>query len=147
MRRWAVMLVLVSSAAASQMRFEDLEQLDLRLARESNGAAVPLDRRLRLARCPVPVAIDAADEGMTVRCVPLGWRIRVAMSGAAGGTVLVHRGDQVELSIDGEGFVVDATAIAMEDGRAEGSIRVKTSTTAPAVTGRVTGPGRVSLTR
>lgn len=146
--------LLVFAVATAQVGlpppFEDLATLDRRIAAVSEGTAKPLDPRLRLLRCPDPATIEPAGDGtLTVRCAAIGWRIRVpvARSTAAPGDILVHRGDQVELSLEADGFAVSASAIAVEDGRRGGIVRVKTSTNAPAVSARVTGPGTLSLSR
>ena len=68
-------LLLIMSAAAP-VQFEDLALLDKNIQIQAN--AEPVDKRLKLAKCPdAPVIIPAIDGGAVVRCPALGWRLHV----------------------------------------------------------------------
>lgn len=149
------------AAPATAQTFEDLPALDARISAalgagigEPGGAARPLDSRLRLASCPEPTSIEPPALGaVTVRCEPLGWRIRVPIVrlAAAAGTFaeaakpLVKRGDQVELRAGGGAFAVSTLAIAEEDGAAGARIRVRPDRQSPAIIAEVEASGRVVL--
>ena len=146
--------IMLPSAAmtAPTTQFEDLDQLNASVALFLGDAplgrasgAQPIDRRIRLARCPQPVALEQAVGAVTVRCAALGWRLRVPLSIAAGeaSQIVVRRGDVVELSVAGVGFDLVTSATAIEDGSTGKFIRVKTSTGASIVSARVSGPGSV----
>jgi len=156
------------AAPAAAQSFENLELLDSRIAAalgagigEPGGATSPVDRRLRLAACPQPVEIaEPAMGAVTLRCQPLGWRIRVPLvsggqaSAQASGTPaapaarpapIIRRGDQVELVAISNGFTVSTLAVADQDGAPGDRIRVRTEhRTAPFI-GQVLADGRVAL--
>lgn len=151
----AAAMLLGGTAQAIVPQFEDLNLLQARIGAYlgQNGADAsqvqPLDQRLRLARCPEPATIDMAVRGeLVVRCPAIGWRLRVPVSVqlAAQSAIVIRRGDNVELAVGGNGFSVVSNAIAMEDGREGGFVRVKSPTGTATVTGRVAGPGKVAIT-
>jgi flagella basal body P-ring formation protein FlgA len=139
------------SAPVAAAPFQNLDALESRLINalgagvgEPGGLAGPIDRRMKLATCPQPVAIDPPALGaVALRCPALGWRIRVPLQrlqGASGGGTaasysamapmkaepVVRRGDPVDLIADTGGFSVSVTATAQEDGAPGARIRVKT---------------------
>ena len=147
--------------------FENLEMLDNRVAAalgahigEPGGATTPIDRRLRLQACPQPVEIGEPVAGaVAVRCVPLGWRIRVSITGApqarqtaattgqaqVRAEPVVRRGDQIELVAIANGFTVSTLAVAEQDGAPGDRIRVRTERRNAPVIGQVLEDGRVAL--
>lgn len=163
-------------AATDALGFEDLGRLETRLTTALDaGIGVPggplthIDRRVKLQPCPSPVTIDPPALGaVALRCEALGWRIRVPLMRLAGqtnpGTVagadgralyaqaapmappIIKRGDPVELAASQGGFTVTTQAVAQEDGRAGGRIRVKTDPRAPIIIGEVVDMGRVRVT-
>jgi len=159
--------LLVLPLPALAQGFENLEMLDNRVAAalgtnigEPGGATTPIDRRLRLQACPQPVEIGEPVAGaLAVRCVPLGWRIRVSIVGApqasrAAGTParaqaraepVVRRGDQIELIAIASGFTVSTLAVAEQDGAPGDRIRVRTERRTAPVIGQVLEDGRVAL--
>ena len=149
--------------------FENLEMLDNRVAAalganvgEPGGATTPIDRRLRLQACPQPVEIGEPVAGaVAVRCVPLGWRIRVSLvpsaetrqaaapawqaQAQARPEPVVRRGDQIELVAIAQGFTVSTLATAEQDGAPGDRIRVRTERRTAPVIGQVLPDGRVAL--
>ncbi|MBK5264103.1 MAG: flagella basal body P-ring formation protein FlgA, partial [Alphaproteobacteria bacterium] len=112
-------------------RFEDLNGLDALVAArlgagigQSGGPAAPIDRRLKLAACPDTPTIEGPAMGAaTVRCDAIGWRIRVPLRVGAtpaaaqqGASILVKKGDPVQLVAGGASFSVSTMMIADEDG-------------------------------
>ena len=96
------------------------------------GATVPTDRRLRLAPCPVPLALDwygSTRQTVLVRCpLPGGWRLFVPIR--AGGETAraapaVLRGDAVTIVVSGEGFAVSRSGESLEAAPAGGWVRVR----------------------
>ena len=167
-RRCALPFVLLAvPLPALAQGFENLEMLDNRVAAalganigEPGGATTPIDRRLRLQACPQPVEIGEPVAGaVAVRCVPLGWRIRVSITGGTQGSQataapsrtqaraapVVRRGDQVELVAIARGFTVSTLATADQDGAPGDRIRVRTERRGAAVIGQVLEDGRVAL--
>ena len=124
--------------------------LDARIG-EPGGPLVPIDRRLKLAPCPAPVAIDPPALGaVALRCPQLGWRIRVPLMRATAAVAvkaapLVRRGDPVEIVAQSEAFSVSAQAIAQEDGAVGDRIRVKTDPKAPVIFAEVVDMGVVRV--
>ncbi|CAM3256571.1 hypothetical protein SPAN111604_13455 [Sphingomonas antarctica] len=127
--------------------FQDLDALDRQVADATGGRAEPIDRRLRLKACTQPISITADGYAPSVRCGVDGWRIALRVSQAAqiNAPLAIRRGDEVTVTIEGQGFDITGSGIALDDGREGGTVRVKTSTTGTPVTVRVTGPGTASL--
>jgi flagellar basal body P-ring formation protein FlgA len=151
-----IMAVLAFPSSLHAQSFEDITALDEQIAAslgaEADSSAAPIDRRLKLTRCPQLPVIDLPTLGaIAVRCLPLGWRIRVALTQLKQSTaddaalITVRRGDAVELTISGNSFDVSASAIALDDGATGESIRVKTLTSRNPVTAVVKGAGAVQI--
>jgi flagellar basal body P-ring formation protein FlgA len=140
--------------AASPPAFEAPEQLDAKIAEfigHTNMRAAPIDRRLRLAACEQPAAIEWNDsQSLAVRCTAPAWRLRVPLNDIAAPAAedtrpLIRRGESVEARYEADDFDITATLIAMEDGRKGDVIRVKNPATGRASVGTVTGKGIVLL--
>jgi len=152
------MLVPVS-AQAQTTAFENIDRIEARLTAAlgadigtPGGQLAPIDRRLKLARCPVPATIDPPALGaIAIRCEAIGWRIRVPLSRiadmpmAAKSRPVVRKGDPVELFVDGGSFSVSTGAIAQEDGAPGDRIRIKSDPKAPVMIAEVVDGGRVRL--
>lgn len=156
-----------AAASADSGGFEDLAKLESRVVAaldadvgQPGGPAAHLDKRLRLAACPAPVTIDPPALGaLPLRCEALGWRMRVPLMRVAGvqpasyaasspvpaEPPVIRRGDPVELTAGTPGFSVTAAAVAQEDGREGGRVRVRTDPRGPIIIGEVAGAGRVRV--
>ena len=162
--RLCLLLTAVIAAPVSAQGFENLEMLDSRISAalgagigEPGGAATPVDRRLHLAACPQPVEIaEPAMGAVTVRCQPLGWRIRIPLVGGgqasasatpatARAAPTIRRGDQIQLVAISNGFTVSTLAVADQDGAPGDRIRVRTEHRSAPVIGMVLEDGRVAL--
>lgn len=156
-RQLALASALIAAPAAAQ-GFEDLDVLEARLVAalgagigETGGPTTGLDRRIKLAACPEPAIVEAPRLGAaTIRCEPLGWRIRVPLVRGpsiqqAKAEPVIHRGDQVELLAAARGFTVSTIAIAEQDGAPGDRIRVRSDPRKPPVIVEVTAEGRVAL--
>lgn len=156
-RHYLLILPLLVVVPAAAQAFEDLATLDTRVAAQAGDAKPqPLDRRLRLAACPVAAEIaPPADGAMAIRCPALGWRIRVPVQATiptiapAAALRVIRRGDLVELDADGPGFSVTSAAVALDDGQLGKPLRVKSLSAGQPliVTVTVTGPGRAAIAR
>ncbi|WP_432768775.1 flagella basal body P-ring formation protein FlgA [Sphingopyxis sp.] len=146
--------------AYAQQASEDWQTIDTLTAMVANAmgrSAAPIDRRIKLARCPEQAAITAIDaQTLAVRCPSLGWRLRVPMTGPAGGmptqasyarpaAPVIRRGDNVRVTIDTRSFSISYAAIATEDGRVGETIALRGSDSRDMLSAVVTGPGRASL--
>ncbi|HTI31329.1 MAG TPA: flagella basal body P-ring formation protein FlgA [Sphingomonas sp.] len=151
--RLTILLFALAAAAApqavlGQVGFQDLNALDRQIAEATGGRAEPLDRRLKLQACAEMISISADGPMPSVRCGAYGWRIALRVNGGAmynNAPIAIRRGDEVTVTIEGNGFQLTGSGIAMDDGREGGTVRVKTSTTGTPVSVRVTGPGTASL--
>lgn len=158
--RHLALIALCLSAPALAQAVQDIAALENRLVTaldakvgEPGGPLAPIDRRLKLAPCPAPVAIDPPALGaVALRCPQLGWRIRVPLLRATATAMvdvkaapLVRRGDPVEIIAQSESFSVSAQAIAQEDGAAGQRIRVKTDPKAPIIFAEVVDMGVVRV--
>lgn len=151
-------------AAFASVPFQDLAEIDAAIVAATGqkigqvgGAIGPVDRRLKLARCPATVQVDPPNLGaIAVRCAAIGWRLRVTLVAGVqtaapaqvalkAPEILVKRGDTVQLVVAGQGFEVSGSAVAMEDGALGKGIRVKSPTSKTPVSANVVGPSAVKI--
>ena len=152
-------LVLWATPAIAQTT-ADLDAVDRAVAQftgaaqgQPGGAAMPVDRRLRLAPCRVPLALGwhgQRRESVEVLCpAPGGWKLYVPIAGAgpaAAAPNAVSRGDAVSVTVIGDGFAVSQAGEALEGGAVGSWIRVRTqSPGAPVLRARVLRPGAVGI--
>jgi flagella basal body P-ring formation protein FlgA len=108
---------------------------------------------LRLIACPQPASIEwSGEDSLAIRCPAIGWRLRVGIASASSGPqaraeLWVHRGDTVEISVEGQDFDVTTTAISLDDGAKGQSVRLKLGANGTQSSATVTGPGSVSFSR
>jgi flagella basal body P-ring formation protein FlgA len=162
--RLAVGLLACAAAlpAHAQQASEDWQAIDVltdMVANAMGRTATPVDRRIKLARCPEQASVTAIDaNALAVRCAPLGWRLRVPMTAPAGAAAtaasysrpaasapVIRRGDNVRVTIDTESFSISYAAIATEDGRVGETIGLRGSDAKSMLSATVTGPGRARL--
>jgi flagellar basal body P-ring formation protein FlgA len=141
--------LIAATIAVAPAAYEDLEALDERVALVDAGAQ-PVDARLKLAACPdEPIIAPPVGGAIVVRCEAKGWRLRVpvrSQAQAAGqAQILVRKGEMVECVDSGAGFAVSTSMVALEDGAIGQAIRVKSSTSAAAITATITARGVVSF--
>lgn len=114
------------------------------------GARLPADRRLRLAACPAPLAVawhGPARNSVSVECAgPQGWRIFVAVDGAAAAVraaipPAIKRGDALTIMVRGRGFSVQQQGEAIEGGAVGDWIFVRTARKAEPLRARIERPG------
>ena len=150
------------TTASAQQATEDWQTIDTltqMVANSMGRTATPIDRRIKLARCPEQATVAAIDaQTLAVRCASLGWRLRVPMSGPAGAAPaaagfaaapssapVIRRGDTVRVTLESETFSVSYSAIANQDGRVGDSIALRGSDPKTILSAIVTGPGRARL--
>lgn len=124
------------------------------------GPMVPIDRRMRLAACPIGIQVDPPSAGaVTVRCTTAGWRLRVplmrASSQTANGTADggrtafasadVRKGDPVQLVAQGTSYSISVDATALEDANIGNRIRVSPASKGGTLFAEVIDVGRVRL--
>lgn len=150
-------------AAPAQQATEDWQTIDMLTATVANAlgrTAAPVDRRIRLARCPEQASVTAIDaQTLAVRCASLGWRLRVPMTGPAAdaapaaasfarpaaGAPVIRRGDNVRVTIETDSYAISYAAIATQDGRVGETIALRGSDAKSTLSATVTGPGRARL--
>lgn len=120
---------------------------------EPGGARLPVDRRLRLAPCAEPLALEWHGSGratVLVRCpVAGGWRLYVPVeagpaAAAAAAAPIVARGESVAIAVRGRGFTLTRQGEALEGGAAGEWIRVRPAgTRTDPMRARVLRPGLV----
>jgi flagella basal body P-ring formation protein FlgA len=156
---------------AQAQNFENLDRLDGLVAmsvganlREPGGPVAPIDRRLRLAPCPQTPIVDATQPSFAVvSCTSIGWRIRVPLLpgqnapqqttnfapsraiAAPARTIVVKKGDPVQLIAGNDQFTISRLMIADEDGAAGTLIRVRQDAKATPVMARVETIGVVRI--
>lgn len=144
-------LALVAAPAWGQ-GLADLNEVDRAVSAFAGQPAPPVDRRLRLARCAVPLLLDwFGPPGQTVqaRCpVAGGWSLYVPLgnTAVAAQLPLVQRGDAVTIQVGGDGWAVSQLGEALEAGAAGAWIKVRgVAPKAPVLRGRVIRPGLVGV--
>lgn len=159
----AACAALAPIAAGGQPATEDWRAIDALAATVASAlgrTATPIDRRIKLARCPEPASVTAIDANtLAVRCTPLGWRLRVAMNAAPGeqspmgapfarapqSAPVIRRGDNVRVTIDTPSYSISYAAVAVEDGRVGETIALRGSDAKSTLGATVTGPGRARI--
>ncbi|WP_295527412.1 flagella basal body P-ring formation protein FlgA [Novosphingobium sp. Chol11] len=155
-----LMLALAASPAqAAPGQFASLSAIDNAVAAftgqpigVSGGAALPVDRRLRLAACAAPLALawhGSAHASVSVLCPDAGsWRIFVPVTAAARqepATAAVERGENITVAVVGDGFTVSQPAEALESGPVGAWIRVRTGPKTSPVRARIMRPGLAEM--
>ncbi len=120
---------------------------------QPGGAALPVDRRLRLTPCRAALATGwygARQDTVEVSCpMPGGWRLFVPLAGMTRGEAAppaITRGDAVSIAVSGDGFAVAQSGEALESGAVGTWIKVRTANpSAPALRARVIRPGLVGI--
>jgi len=156
----AASLIAIPTASAQQaiQDWQTVDTLTQMVANAMGRTATPIDRRIKLARCPEQASVTAIDaQTLAVRCDSLGWRLRVPMSGPSGAatvspsfaatasSVVIRRGDNVRVTIETENFAVSYSAIATQDGRVGETIALRGTDPKNLMSAIVTGPGRARL--
>jgi flagella basal body P-ring formation protein FlgA len=155
----------VAAWPASAASFVDLAAIDREVETftgspigEPGGAAMPVDRRLRLNLCGAAFALRWAGprrDSVVVSCPePGGWRVFVPIAGGGqgeAGAPAVIRGDAVTIAVTGANFAVMQPGEALEAGAVGAWIQVRPAqsqaqTKPAALRARVVRPGLVSLT-
>ena len=165
-----VLATAIGQPALAQQKFENLDRLDGLVAMtvganigEPGGPIAPVDRRLRLAACPVTPSVEGPTFGAAiVKCDSVGWRIRVPLSGGGGAAaapvarygvaarpaqrdLVVKRGDPVQLLAGNASFSVSRAMIADEDGAVGDTIRVREDKRSTPVLAQVVEMGTVRI--
>lgn len=154
--------VATTAPAAAQQANEDWQTIDVltdMVASAMGRTATPVDRRIKLARCPEQASVTAIDaHTLAVRCTSLGWRLRVPMTAPvdaaptaasfvrpASGAPVIRRGDNVRVTIDTESFSISYAAVATQDGRIGETIALRGGDAKSMLSATVTGPGRARI--
>jgi flagella basal body P-ring formation protein FlgA len=159
-RTLALIATLAATPALAQSAHADLNAIDSAIAQFTGlpqgapgGAAMPVDRRLRLNPCRVPLALGwygARRDTVEVSCpVAGGWRLYVPLAvttQATASSPTVIKGDSVTITVASEGFAVSQPGEAMESGPQGAWIKVRgLGAAAPVLRARVIRPGQVGI--
>ncbi|GAB5348424.1 flagella basal body P-ring formation protein FlgA [Alteriqipengyuania sp. 357] len=123
------------------------------------GARLPVDRRMRLNPCGVPLQLEwygKHRDSVQVLCPDAGWRIYVAVAQApqpaeqaepGTGEIVVSRGETVSIIVAGGGFSLSRQAVALEEGAIGSWIKVRPTQDRKAdpVSAQVVRPGQVAV--
>jgi flagellar basal body P-ring formation protein FlgA len=168
---WSLPLLLAATPAAAQAKFQDTAMLDMAVAQFTGqaigmegGARTAVDRRLKLAACPLPQVEwrSPAQDAVVVRCMSPVWRIfvpvmaepRPAMQQAAAMTVaaapvrlepVIKRGDPVTVAAGTTGFSITRDGIAMGDAAPGARFMVRVDPSKPPIQAVAIEPGRATL--
>lgn len=131
--------------------FADLAVIDHAVMGFSGGGATPVDRRLRLDRCALPLALSwrtQRHDTVIVECPGAGgWRLFVPVTASAAGAAppAINRGDAVTIAVAGAGFNVSQPGEAMESGIVGSWIRVRSAARGQPMRAQIVRPGIVSV--
>ncbi len=167
MIRLAIFAALIAApAAAQQGAFADPAAIDAEVAAFTGaaigtpgGARHPVDRRLRLAQCPQPLALAWHGRGadmVRVECPSgAGWRVFVpvnrgsttapASAVQAEPQVVVERGQVMTVIVEGRGFAVSQQGEALEDGAIGQWIRIRPEGNREVIRAQVRNPQRAVI--
>lgn len=151
----------IAPARAQVSGFADPAAIDAEVARftgagigQPGGAALPVDRGLRLSRCPAPLALSwrgVRQDTVIVQC-PGGWRLFVGLGGGGQGAAaapVIAKGDALTIMVRGDGFSVSQGGEALEAGAPGAWIRVRAGEKAASdkseLRARVVRPGLVEI--
>lgn len=126
---------------------------------QPGGARLPVDRRMRLNPCGVPLQLEwygKARESVQVQCPDAGWRIYVAVAQvqqqsqpgqSEADQIVVSKGETVSIVVEGGGFSLSRQAVAMEEGAVGSWIQVRPAQgkKADPVRAQVVRPGQVAV--
>ncbi len=150
--RHGLMLAMLTPVSVHAGTFQNLDVVDARATEAAGTGTRPVDRRLKLAACPdVLIADTLAMGAVTVRCAPLGWRVRVLVEGnaatVANTPVVIKRGDPVSVNFVAPGFSVTTSGIAESEARVGERVRVRVEQNANPVMGEAMDAGSVRVGR
>lgn len=158
--RPVLLLAALFASPALAAAFADLAVLDREIAAFTGapqgapgGAALPVDRRLRLSQCSGPLALSwygSRRETVLVECpVAGGWKVYVPLriaASASAATPIVARGEAVTVVVSGAGFAVSQPGEAIEPGALGAWIRVrKAGSKGEPIRAQVLRPGVVGI--
>jgi flagellar basal body P-ring formation protein FlgA len=148
--RQAILLATLAPFSATASLFQNLDAVDARATEAAGTSVQPVDRRLKLAVCPEALQVDAPVMGaVTVRCAPLGWRVRVMIDQSAGpattAPVVIKRGDPVSVNFVAAGFSVTTSGIAESEARIGERVRVRVEQKANPIMGEAVDAGLVRV--
>jgi len=155
-------LAAAGAAPAAAAGFADPSEIDRAVAQftgaaigSQGGARLPVDRRLKLARCATPLALEWYGRGqdtVLVRCpVAGGWRLfvpieRAPAAAATAAQEVIARGERVSIDVRGKGFTLSRQGEALEAGAIGEWIRVRpVGTKTDPIRARVLQPGKVGM--
>lgn len=159
-------ILLPASLMAQQGAFADPAAIDAEVAAFTGagigtpgGARHPVDRRLRLAECPQPLALAWHGRGadmVRVECPSgAGWRVFVpvnrgsvtapAAAVQAEPQVVVERGQVMTVIVEGRGFAVSQQGEALEDGAIGQWIRIRPEGNREVIRAQVRNPQRAVI--
>lgn len=143
------LLPLLAAAPALAQSFTDPAAIDRAVIAFSGAEALPVDRRLRLAGCAAPLALDwygARQDTVLVQCAAPGWRLYVPLKLArtVAAEPVIARGDAVTIVLAGGDFTVSQSGEALEPGPVGAWIRVR-GPSGQALRGKVLRPGTVGI--
>jgi flagellar basal body P-ring formation protein FlgA len=152
--------LLAAGPALAQGSFTDPAAIDAAVADftghtigTTGGAAMPVDRRLRMTPCRSPLAVSwrgTRRDSVVVECPdPGSWHIFVGLHAQPQASSAILRGEAVAIVVSGDGFAVSQPGEAMDPGAVGDWIRVRSVRDGTAkgepIRARITRPGEVTV--
>jgi flagella basal body P-ring formation protein FlgA len=145
-------IILSIQAAYANPAYEDLRVIEQSIATKLGTEAKPIDKRLRLSKCPEALSMTSTQASLVVvACNSIGWKIAVQLAESRASSevqqIVVAKGEHIQLIANGSGFSVSRGAVALQSGATNTFIRIRLSDSPQILLARVTGPGRVALSQ
>ncbi|MEP9404058.1 hypothetical protein [Sphingomonas sp. VNH70] len=169
-RPFLALPLLAMALPVAAQQFQSTAQLDTAVAQFTGvaigmegGAAMPVDPRLRLARCAMPQFgwLSARQDAVVVSCMAPAWKIYVPVRRAtpiaapaptpvaaavpAKAEPVIRRGDPIMVEAGAPGFSITRDGVALGDAPAGGRLMVKVDPAKPPIQAVAIEAGRAAL--
>ena len=173
MIRYTFIAALLTAAPAAAQTFQSTTQLDEAVVQFTGasigmdgGPQMPVDPRLKLARCPMPQFgwLSDRQDAVVISCMAPTWKVyvpvrrltrtqpervtptRVAVAGAAAKPEpVIRRGDPIMVEAGAPGFSITRDGVAMGDAPVGGRLMVKVDPAKPPIQAIALESGRAAL--
>lgn len=163
-------LLLTAAPAAAAQSFQSTAQLDEAVVQFTGasigmdgGATMPVDPRLKLAKCAMPQFgwLSERQDAVVISCMAPAWKVYVPVrrsvpiapprmaaavaAPAAKPEPVIRRGDPIMVEAGSEGFSITRDGVAMGDAPVGGRLMVKVDPAKPPIQAIAMESGRAAL--
>ncbi|KQM38950.1 flagella basal body P-ring formation protein FlgA [Sphingomonas sp. Leaf10] len=164
-------LLLTAAPAVAAQSFQSTAQLDEAVVQftgasigRDGGAQMPVDPRLKLAKCAMPQFgwLSERQDAVVISCMAPAWKVyvpvrrsvpiapqraaaAVAAAPAAKPEPVIRRGDPIMVEAGADGFSITRDGVAMSDAPVGGRLMVKVDPAKPPIQAIAMESGRAAL--